>query len=497
MEGRNGISELRIERKGSGSSLLTLQDHIKGPKKTIQIDGEQYEVQYFENDYAEQYTLRRVGSSTVRLFENGVLLQEWNESNGKKNGNCTQYELGMVKQIQNWENLASDGDLIRILNTKVGSQVEFIDRTSGVVVYRGEYDRLIHRHGRGVEFDRSTGKELFEGYWKSGRLERVLKSFRANRMTEFKDEANVDVATRVPVYIGGYVYNQASNTFSRNGLGCSIDPVTRIATCEEEWENGVQVRVTELVNGWYKEPLSISSSALWRASVMGSERMGREKKRESVESRRRMEDSMNQNDEVNRMDTVPVMSFNNNINNNTNRDNGVEHRMNRMDSISDPSEGCGVSDRENRRFEKEIRISGNQPDRRYSTSLEDENELSKSDNTSEENFLSSDELLGIGSSSDDDEPFEIIVHQTQNNLEISSNREPDHPVTGLARSLNSGAEMETIPPYEEDPSVFRGSNEVNNSRGLNEVDDSRELTELSDSSSSGVHVTDTSDEIYY
>lgn len=171
--------------------------------------------------------------------------------------------------------------------------------------------------------------------------------------------------------------------------------------------------------------------------------------------------------------------------------------MNRMDSISDPSEGCGVSDRENRRFEKEIRISGNQPDRRYSTSLEDENELSKSDNTSEENFLSSDELLGIGSSSDDDEPFEIIVHQTQNNLEISSNREPDHPVTGLARSLNSGAEMETIPPYEEDPSVFRGSNEVNNSRGLNEVDDSRELTELSDSSSSGVHVTDTSDEIYY
>ena len=234
----------------------------------------------------------------MRLFENGVLLQEWNEGNGKKNGNCTQYELGMVKQIQNWENLASDGDLIRILNTKAGSRVEFIDRTSGVVVYRGEYDRLIHRHGRGVEFDRSTGKELFEGYWKSGRLERVLKSFRANRMTEFKDEANVDVATRVPVYIGGYVYNQASNTFSRNGLGCSIDPVTRIATCEEEWENGVQVRVTELVNGWYKEPLSISSSALWRASVMGSERMGREKKRESVESRRRMEDSMNRNDEV-------------------------------------------------------------------------------------------------------------------------------------------------------------------------------------------------------
>ena len=246
----------------------------------------------------------------------------------------------------------------------------------------------------------------------------------------------------------------------------------------------MQVRVTELVNGWYKEPLSISSSALWRASVMGSERMGREKKRESVESRRRMEDSMNQNDEVNRMDTVPVMSFNNN--NNTNRDNGVEHRMNRMDSISDPSEGCGMSDRENRRFENEIRISGNQPDRRYSTPFEDENELSRSDNTSEENYLSSDELLGIGSSSDDDEPFEIIVHQTQNNLEISSNREPDHPVSGLARSLNSGAAMEAAPSYEKDPSGFRGLNEVNisrglnNSRGLNEVDDSRELTELSD-----------------
>lgn len=492
MEGRNGVNELGIERESSGTSLLTLQDHIKGPKKTIQINGEQYEVQYFENDYAEQYTLRRVGSSTVRLFENGVLLQEWNENNGKKNGNCTQYELGMVKQIQNWENLASDGDLIRILNTKAGSQVEFIDRTSGVVVYRGEYDRLIHRHGRGVEFDRSTGKELFEGYWKSGKLERVLKSFRANRMTEFKDEANVDVTTRVPVYIGGYVYNQSSNTFSRNGLGCSIDPVTRIATCEEEWENGVQVRVTELVNGWYKEPLSISSSALWRASVMESERMGRNEKKGSVENRKRMEDSVNRNDEMNRMNTVPAMSFSN-----TNRGSGVEYQMNRTDSISDPSDNCGMSDRENRRFENEIRISGNQTDRRYSIPFEDENELSRSDHSSEENFLSSDELLGIGSSSENDEAYEIIVHQTQNNLETSSRRQSDHPVPGLARSLNSEAEMEIPSSYESNPSGFRGLNESNDSRELNESSGFRGLHEFSDSSSSGVHVTDTSDEIYY
>ena len=491
MEGKNGINGLRIERKSSGTSLVTLQDHIKGPKKTIQISGEQYEVQYFENDHAEQYTLRKVGSSTIRLFENGVLLQEWNEDNGKRNGNCTQYELGMVKQIQNWENLASDGDVIRILNTKAGSQVEFIDRTSGVVVYRGGYDRLIHRHGRGVEFDRSTGKELFEGYWKSGTLERVLKAFRENRMTEFKDEANVDVATRVPVYIGGYVYNQRSNTFSRNGLGCSIDPVTRIATCEEEWENGVQVRATELINGWYKEPLSISSSALWRESVVESKKeLGRGEK---IENTKKMKDSINGIDEMNRMNVISVPTTSSSSSRKYNNDNDYcnnddENRMNQTDSNLDHSGNCGMNDWEKERLEYEIKTSESYIEKEYVVPNEDKNDLSTSDNTSEENFLSSDELLGIGSSSEEDEPYKIIIHQNQKDSVTFSNRQSTGRVSGLARSCNLGAEMEISLSYENDSSALKE---------LNDTNDFREMNEMSETSSSGVHVTDTSDEIFY
>ena len=483
MEGKNSINVLKIERESSGTSVLSLQDHVKGLKKTIRKNGELYEVQYFENEYAEQYTVRKVGDAEVKLYENGVLLQVWNETNGKRNGNCTQYELGMVKQMQNWENLSSDGDVIRVLNTKAGSLVEFIDRTSGIVVYRGEYDKLIHRHGRGVEFDRLTGRELYEGYWKSGRLERVLKAFRANRMTEFRDESNVDVATRVPTYIGGYLYNQESNSFCRNGHGCSIDPVTRIAIREEEWDNGERVRTTELVNGWYKEPLTISSSALWRATVMSNEFERTEKV--DNEGTKRISDQMKENERMKTYDQSDLVNEhhqNNQANSynssNSSMNNDRKNEIIRNESISDQYKSNEISEGEEEEEEEKVTKSEVVNDKSNETREDikvdvDKNMLNRSSISYEETFSSSDELIGIGSSSEEDEPCEIIIHTNSKPPENYLNLSSSNRTTKLARPSNSLPEMES-------EKIFK-------------IDSS----DSSDSSDSGVYVADSSDELYF
>ena len=69
-----------------------------------------------------------------------------------------------------------------------------------------------------------------------------------------------------------------------------------------------------------------------------------------------------------------------------------------------------------------------------------------------------------------------------------SNRQSTGRVSGLARSCNLGAEMEISLSYENDSSALKE---------LNDTNDFREMNEMSETSSSGVHVTDTSDEIFY
>ena len=188
----------------------------------------------------------------MRLFENGVLLQEWNESNGKKNGNCTQYELGMVKQIQNWENLASDGDLIRILNTKAGSRVEFIDRTSGVVVYRGGFTKSWLRHGLGIEYNKDSGEMEYECLWENGKKKKYLREFIGDKMIEYSSSSNnLTLSETCPVYYGEYFYVESTGEFLRHGIGYEIESNTGYATREGFWKFGDMMSSVDLDKGWY------------------------------------------------------------------------------------------------------------------------------------------------------------------------------------------------------------------------------------------------------
>ena len=170
-------------------------------------------------EHSKEYILRS-SSGVTRLFKNGVLKLSWKEENGRRVGNFTSYDKGRVLFMENWDNLLGGNQLVRIVNKKIGEVMEILDESSLHVIYRGGYNPNYERHGVGVEFDRKTGNESFEGVWEHGRLIRVLKEFDGKEMTEFvESNDNLDVATRVPIYIGGYKYDEETGLYNRHGVG--------------------------------------------------------------------------------------------------------------------------------------------------------------------------------------------------------------------------------------------------------------------------------------
>lgn len=182
-------------------------------KKTVHYGGIEYDLQYFQMEHSKEYILRN-SSGVARLFKNGVLKLSWKEENGRRVGNFISYDKGRVLFMENWDNLLGGNQLVRIVNKKIGEVMEILDESTLIVIYRGGYNTNYERHGVGVEFDRKTGNESFEGVWEHGRLIRVLKEFDGKEMTEFvESNDNLDVASRVPIYIGGYKYDEESGSY--------------------------------------------------------------------------------------------------------------------------------------------------------------------------------------------------------------------------------------------------------------------------------------------
>ena len=70
-------------------------------------------------------------------------------------------------------------------------------------------------------------------------------------MTELKRNGSdsLDPTKRIPIYVGGYRYDEGNETFVREGKGCLIDVKSGIATRECEWKNGKEVSGVKLIDG--------------------------------------------------------------------------------------------------------------------------------------------------------------------------------------------------------------------------------------------------------
>lgn len=224
-----------------------------------------YEIRYFKGDHASEYLVSEMKGDTIegccQLFNRGILTRAWTIRNGKEVADATKYDHGKVMERENWKSIYGKADRRVIENTKDGLVMVIRTReeneNSGNVIYRGEFDEEMNRNGYGMEYDRESGKEKMEGYWKSDKLIRIVREFVAeNTMIEYTGSENADICKRIPVYMGGYCVENGS--YKRHGLGYLIDENSGTATRESEWENGKELGGTDLHEGWYFKGLKES-----------------------------------------------------------------------------------------------------------------------------------------------------------------------------------------------------------------------------------------------
>ena len=229
-----------------------------GEKKVIQVDGKEYEIQKYQGEHQNEYLISEMKDGKVEgrceLFENGILRLSWMMKDGQRIGRISEYEKGKALFKEEWKSVLGEGDHRMIENSKEGLKLVIRDRNN-TMIYKGEFDEELNRHGKGLEYD-ENGKLKYEGYWKRDELMRIVREFRGDEMIEYEDCNNVDILNRIPLYIGGYKI--VNNYIWRDGDVHLLDSKNGTAVREYKLEDGRELNGTNLYDGWYVDGMNES-----------------------------------------------------------------------------------------------------------------------------------------------------------------------------------------------------------------------------------------------
>ena len=133
--------------------------------------------------------------------------------------------------------------------------MEIWSATTGHLMYHGECNNKFQREGWGIEYNENEGSMVVEGIWSKGLLKEVIRLFKGDTMTELKRNGadSLDPTKRIPIYMGGFRYDEDNERFVREGRGCLVDEKTGIAIRECEWKDGEEVSGVNLYGGWYSQ----------------------------------------------------------------------------------------------------------------------------------------------------------------------------------------------------------------------------------------------------
>ena len=216
-------------------------------------NGIQYTVQRFQGKHRNEFLLRSE-TGDVYLFENNVLKQYWKEDQkGKKSDEFIRYKNGRVDFSQRFEYILEQMNSKRFVYHKKGLRMEIWSAQTGHLLYHGEYNERRMKNGWGIEYDEESGNMILEGIWSKGVLVEVIRCFNGDTMTELKRNGadSLDPVKRIPIYVGGFRYDEDNETFVRNGKGCLIDEKSGLATCESKWKDGKEENGVNLIDGKY------------------------------------------------------------------------------------------------------------------------------------------------------------------------------------------------------------------------------------------------------
>ena len=230
-----------------------MSDYVTERSEKRVVNGKEVEIIMYRGEHCDEYLVREVKSGRSSLFYKGIVQLSWKEVNGVRVGGFTLYEKGKALRSEEWKGLG--GKQHRCIGN-CNNGLELIVEENGVV-YRGGFDAVesMKREGRGMEFDKESGRVLRCGVWKNDELFQIEKECESEEvMIEYVIEEgmeNVSLLNRHPVYEGGYAFNEEKREVLRNGHGCEIDINTGIAVREGTWERGELKESVELFEGWY------------------------------------------------------------------------------------------------------------------------------------------------------------------------------------------------------------------------------------------------------
>ena len=224
-----------------------------GHPEILTRNGIKYTAQRYQGDHKNEFLLRSK-KGDVLLYENNVLKQRWKETKkGVKSEEFIAYKNGRVDFRQRFQDIFEQQDYYRITNHKKGPYMDIWSMNTNRLIYHGEYNERYQRAGWGIEYDEESGDIVVEGVWNDGFMIEIIRLFKGDTMTELKrnGSASLDPTKRIPIYVGGFRYDEDNETFVREGIGCLIDEKTGIATRECEWRDGEEVSGINLNDGWY------------------------------------------------------------------------------------------------------------------------------------------------------------------------------------------------------------------------------------------------------
>ena len=236
-----------------GSEFLLDRYITLGNPEPLIKNGMQYSIQRYQGKHKDEFLLRS-GNGDILLFENNVLKQYWQENeDGKKSEEFTRYKNGRVDFTQRFEYILDQMNSKRTVYHKRGLRMEIWSSQTGHLLYHGEFNERQMREGWGIEYDEECGNVVVEGICNRGILKEVIRLFNGDVMTELKRNGadSLDPTKRIPIYVGGFRYDEDNERFVREGVGCLIEAQSGIATREGEWKNGKEVSGTDLCYGRY------------------------------------------------------------------------------------------------------------------------------------------------------------------------------------------------------------------------------------------------------
>ena len=188
------------------------------------------------------------------LYKNSILKLHWKENErGVRVGLVTKYRRGQVEYCERFEDIWENKDCHRILNAKKGLRMEIWSAETQKLIFFGQFDSKLRREGWGIEYDEDSGEIKLEGIWSKGTLTEITRLFDGDTMVELKrnGKKSLDPLARIPVYAGGFRYDENTETFARDGQGCLINENSGIAVRAGEWKEGKEVSGGDLIDGWY------------------------------------------------------------------------------------------------------------------------------------------------------------------------------------------------------------------------------------------------------